>query len=251
METAADRCERKRQREKQRRSDLASAFDVLANILLQVEPGADTDNEGQHVRKRSLDDMNEADSAELAGQSNITRLDLIVETVEAIRRLHSENVKLKNALKVRAGQAAIDDALQVCSYCSNTWLNHCYHSNHTFFCGQLPTLFSSVSTIFLYCQIGSVGLSDRGDGCPEIVTTGTSGKWLFFDQWLHEHEQTHHSAVSGLDFVRAFNAAHDTRIGPCLLSHGFINLPFTTRCLELSKNGRHGVAAVPWSYVKL
>ena len=112
MESAVERSERKRQREKQRRSDLASAFDVLANILLEVEPGADEEGIGQGSRKSSVHDSGEIDHTDPAGQT-ITRLDLIGETVEAIRRLHTENTKLKNALKARGGQAAVDEALQV------------------------------------------------------------------------------------------------------------------------------------------
>ena len=113
MESATERSERKRQREKQRRSDLASAFDVLANILLEVEPGTDQEGVGQDGRKSSVHDSGELDHADPAGQT-ITRLDLIGETVEAIRRLHTENTKLKSALKARGGQAAVDEALQVC-----------------------------------------------------------------------------------------------------------------------------------------
>ena len=112
MESAAERSERKRQREKQRRSDLASAFDVLANILLQIEPRSDEAGIGQEGRKSSVQDSGETDHSDSGGQ-NITRLDLIGETVEAIRRLHSENTKLKSALMARGGQVALEEALQV------------------------------------------------------------------------------------------------------------------------------------------
>jgi hypothetical protein len=96
MESATERSERKRQREKQRRSDLAAAFDALANTLLQIEPG-----------------MASGRRSHPSGQSSITRLDLIAETVEGIRRLHDENLRLKAALIARGGQSAVDDALQV------------------------------------------------------------------------------------------------------------------------------------------
>lgn len=127
MESATERSERKRQREKQRRSELASAFDVLANMLLQIEPGADVKTAAcsRVGGSNLLQDSSEADLSDLSGQ-NITRLDLISETVEAIRRLHTENVKLKAALKAQGGQAAVDEALKV------SWNGLLYNSeSHT------------------------------------------------------------------------------------------------------------------------
>jgi hypothetical protein len=123
MESATERSERKRQREKQRRSDLASAFDMLASVLLQIEPGAEEKGIVRAGRQVHLNDTSEADHSEQGGQ-NITRLDLISETVDAIRRLHAENGKLKNALKARGGQAAVEEALQV--RLSSSALNFCF-----------------------------------------------------------------------------------------------------------------------------
>jgi hypothetical protein len=109
MESATERSERKRQREKQRRSDLAAAFDALANTLLQIEPGMASGRRSHP----SGPDTSDTDNADMVGQSSITRLDLIAETVEGIRRLHDENLRLKAALIARGGQSAVDDALQV------------------------------------------------------------------------------------------------------------------------------------------
>jgi hypothetical protein len=97
---AHQKMERKRQREKQRRTNLSAAFDRLANVLLHVEPGSAAKGVGQAQAGHT-------DS----GLQSTTRIDLLAETVEAIRRLHNENTKLKSALNAIGGQAAVDEAL--------------------------------------------------------------------------------------------------------------------------------------------
>lgn len=95
-ENTSKKSERKRQREKQRRSDLANAFDELANLLSRIEPD-DLDassNSRRRRRRNSADDGAEAD-ADAAG---MTRLDLIGRTVDALRRLHRENAELRQNL---------------------------------------------------------------------------------------------------------------------------------------------------------
>lgn len=85
--------ERKRQRERQRRSDLASAFDELAAILSLIDPDeSDSMSTRQKRKKKSVGDSADPDAGDNAGS---TRLDLIGKSVEVLRRLHSENIELK------------------------------------------------------------------------------------------------------------------------------------------------------------
>lgn len=86
----AKRSERKRQREKQRRSDLSNAFDELATFVIQVEPeSGDPDADAKKKRKKS-------DGGEDA--SGITRLELIGRALRIMRRLHSENEERKRMI---------------------------------------------------------------------------------------------------------------------------------------------------------
>lgn len=85
--------ERKRQRERQRRSDLANAFDELAAILSLIDPDeSDSLSTRQKRRKKSVGDATDLDAGDNAGS---TRLDLIGKSVDVLRRLHSENMELK------------------------------------------------------------------------------------------------------------------------------------------------------------
>lgn len=83
------RSERKRQREKQRRSDLSNAFEELATMIVTIEPeSADQDSDNKKKRKKS-----EGDDI-----SGITRLDLIGRAVRIMRRLHAENEERKRMI---------------------------------------------------------------------------------------------------------------------------------------------------------
>lgn len=85
------RSERKRQREKQRRSDLSNAFDELAAFIVQVEPeSADVELDNKKKRKKS---------GEGEDSSGITRLDLIGRAVKIMERLHRENEERKRVIK--------------------------------------------------------------------------------------------------------------------------------------------------------
>jgi hypothetical protein len=87
---ATKRSERKRQREKQRRSDLSNAFDELSAFIVQVEPeGGDQDSDVKKKRKKS-------DGGEDA--SGITRLELIGRAIRIMRRLHTENEERKRII---------------------------------------------------------------------------------------------------------------------------------------------------------
>ena len=83
------RSERKRQREKQRRSDLSNAFEELATMIVTIEPeSVDQESDNKKKRKKS-----EGDDI-----SGITRLDLIGRAVRIMRRLHAENEERKRII---------------------------------------------------------------------------------------------------------------------------------------------------------
>ena len=91
------RSERKRMREKQRRSDLSNAFEELSQFLAQVEPQQGMEEEtaspgGSDKRKR----RKSIDGAEDSG--GITRLDLIGRAVRYMKRLHRENEERKRII---------------------------------------------------------------------------------------------------------------------------------------------------------
>jgi hypothetical protein len=109
-ETLTKKTERKRQREKQRRSDLANAFDELGVLVARLEPDDEQDGSSA-ARKKRRKSENEVDQSGEA--SGMTRLDLIGRTIETIRRLHKENVDLKgDAAKSRKGGS--DDKVRLC-----------------------------------------------------------------------------------------------------------------------------------------
>lgn len=96
-ETTTKKSERKRQREKQRRSDLANAFDELGALMAKIEP-EDLDDSG-NSRKRKRGKSTDSHDADQGDSSGMTRLDLIGRTIETIRRLHRENAELKHNLE--------------------------------------------------------------------------------------------------------------------------------------------------------
>jgi hypothetical protein len=85
------RSERKRQREKQRRSDLTSAFEELSELILKIEPGVLPVEQGK--KKKKTTDGSDALS------SGMTRLDIVARTVEVVKTLHEENEKNKRLLE--------------------------------------------------------------------------------------------------------------------------------------------------------
>lgn len=116
-ESTSKKSERKRQREKQRRFDLANAFDELATLLSRLEPeelDSSSNSRKQRKRKNSTDEA-ELDPADAAG---MTRLDLIGRTIDSIRRLHRENLELRQALdnQRRLGNTggSVDDKVRAC-----------------------------------------------------------------------------------------------------------------------------------------
>lgn len=92
----SDKGEKKRQREKQRRSELASAFEELHALLNEIEPCND------RYRRHS--------PAENESSTAFTRLDLVRKTTETLRRVHQENVELKQTL----GQKSSNQMVSLC-----------------------------------------------------------------------------------------------------------------------------------------
>lgn len=89
---AMSRSERKRHREKKRRSDVNKGFDELMALLLEIDPEVRADAEERASKgqcKRSLG----------AHEDNVlSRVDLIATAVRVLRRVHTENSKHKKMI---------------------------------------------------------------------------------------------------------------------------------------------------------
>jgi hypothetical protein len=94
-----NKTERKRQREKQRRSDLANAFDELANLISTDTLHFDLDSSQNSKRSRRRRSASQDNVDPSGDASNLTRLDLITRTIETIRGLRRENMELKTRLQ--------------------------------------------------------------------------------------------------------------------------------------------------------
>jgi len=102
-EDSTKRTERKRQREKQRRFDLTNAFDELATVLSRIEPEDAEVLSGKKKKRRSSvgdgTEQGEGTSQEASGAgetTGMTRLDLVVRTIDMLKKLQSQNSELKN-----------------------------------------------------------------------------------------------------------------------------------------------------------
>ena len=113
-EEPSHKSERKRQRERQRRSALAGAFDELTSLLSQLEPDYaaslpsdplmdSSSASGKRKRRRATGQEDLEDS------SGMTRLDLIGRTVGVLRRLQKENADLKRRLVESASGSGDSD----------------------------------------------------------------------------------------------------------------------------------------------
>jgi hypothetical protein len=110
------RSERKRQREKQRRTDLSKSFDELASFIFLIEPEAgDPDVDAKKKRKKTGAGSGAASRASDQGDeaSGITRLDLIGRALRIMKRLHRENEERKRMIEHmrerRSGQQSNDN----------------------------------------------------------------------------------------------------------------------------------------------
>jgi hypothetical protein len=83
-------------REKQRRSDLSSAFEELSQFIAQVEPQGMTEEDpdfqanDKKKRRKSIDGADDS--------NGVTRLDLIGRAVRIMKRLHRENEERKQII---------------------------------------------------------------------------------------------------------------------------------------------------------
>jgi hypothetical protein len=101
-EDPINRSERKRQREKQRRSDLTSAFDELASVIVAVDPEQGRDfASGQTNKKGRRSSISSRTDGDESGGT--TRLDLIGKAVRVIRQLHQENEYRKQVMEQTKG----------------------------------------------------------------------------------------------------------------------------------------------------
>jgi hypothetical protein len=111
--------ERKRQRERQRRSDLATAFDELASLVGQIDPDeASTAPKRRRQRKGSLGEAaggSDVASVSAEDPSAMTRLDLIQRTIEVLRRLQRENALLRQRVEQSGRSEADNERVSICS----------------------------------------------------------------------------------------------------------------------------------------
>jgi hypothetical protein len=83
------RSERKRHREKKRRSDVNKGFDELMTLLLEIDPSVRAEAEERARRGQWKGQLG-------AHEDNLlSRVDLISRTVEVLRRIHRENEERK------------------------------------------------------------------------------------------------------------------------------------------------------------
>jgi hypothetical protein len=83
------------EREKQRRTDLANAFDELAAMLSKIEPCEEEEEEEEQIVNGNKRKKKGAISETEADTLGMNRLDLIGRTIDTLRRLHEENTDLK------------------------------------------------------------------------------------------------------------------------------------------------------------
>ena len=99
MEDGKEKSERKRQREKQRRSELTNAFDDLAALVMKMDNADDdVDAEGARKKTRRMSGHNPGDDT-----GGMTRVDLINRALVIMKRLHQENIDLKQSLSRSGG----------------------------------------------------------------------------------------------------------------------------------------------------
>lgn len=102
-EDGKEKSERKRQREKQRRSELTNAFDDLSALVLKMD-NADEEAGGEgssRKKNRRMSARSETHDNENSG--GMTRVDLINRALAIMKRLHQENIELKQSLSRSGG----------------------------------------------------------------------------------------------------------------------------------------------------
>jgi Helix-loop-helix DNA-binding domain len=86
------RSERKRHREKKRRSDVNKGFDDLMSLLVEIDPDIRAEAEDRVKRVQYKSNMAAAE------ENLLSRVDLIARTVEVLRRVHQENEENKKII---------------------------------------------------------------------------------------------------------------------------------------------------------
>lgn len=104
------RSERKRHREKKRRSDVNKGFDDLMALLIDIDPGvrAEADERARRGQFKG--------SAGALEDNLLSRVDLISRTVEVLRRVHRENEEnkliIKHLTNTPSQAASMSDSIQ-------------------------------------------------------------------------------------------------------------------------------------------
>lgn len=99
VEDGKEKSERKRQREKQRRSELTNAFDDLSALVLTMDNDDEGGNDGGARKKsRRLSGHNQGEDT-----GGMTRVDLINRALAIMKRLQQENGELKQSLSRSSG----------------------------------------------------------------------------------------------------------------------------------------------------
>ena len=114
VEDGKEKSERKRQREKQRRSELTNAFEEMHSFILRLDTAADGDDdegsqsqgggdpEGRKKQRRLSTSRNNTNHEGDDGGMT-TRVDLINRALTIMKRLHHENAEMKQSLSRSGG----------------------------------------------------------------------------------------------------------------------------------------------------
>jgi Helix-loop-helix DNA-binding domain len=105
--------ERKRKRERQRRSDLTNALDELSVLVSQIDPEEQSDTVVQKKRRRKSGEAEAASGNNELDSTNMTRLDLVGRTTMVLRRLQRENAELKRRLEEQQSRSSGDDKVSL------------------------------------------------------------------------------------------------------------------------------------------
>ena len=116
VEDGKEKSERKRQREKQRRSELTNAFDDLSALVLKMDTAADEEEPNKKNRRLSAG-RSEHDNEHSGG---MTRVDLINRALAIMNRMHKENSELKAELS-RSRGGGKDEVGTLKRTCSSSW----------------------------------------------------------------------------------------------------------------------------------
>jgi Helix-loop-helix DNA-binding domain len=96
------RSERKRHREKKRRSDVNKGFDDLTSLLWEIDPTMRMEAEERAARLQT-----KGQSVGPPEAAMLSRVDLICRATQLLRRLHSENEQTKSVISALTRQGFI------------------------------------------------------------------------------------------------------------------------------------------------